>query len=144
MHRGPERGLVSLSLDVEVDPGPVRERGWLELRGQGGSTSRLVPSPCLDARVSGPAPVPEGAAARELSYLALDLIGLTRTEQDDLERHCSAALAKAAEIQQSAAPGTAGDLPGQLDRLCAFLTGRGPGRRPSPGMVRHHQRREPR
>src|SRR5579859_5484905 len=99
---------------------------WLELRGQDGSTSRLVPSPRPDARVSGPAPVPEGPAARKLSHLALDLIGLTRTDQEDMERHCSTALARAAEIQQSAAPGTAGDLPGQLTRLCAFLTGHGP------------------
>jgi hypothetical protein len=126
VHHGHERGLVSLSLEVAVDPVPARERGWLELRGQDGSTTRLVPSPRLDARVSGPAPVPEGPAARKLSYLALDLIGHTRTDQDDMERHCSAALARAAEIQQSAEPGTAGDLPGQLARLCAFLTGRGP------------------
>jgi hypothetical protein len=126
VHHGQERGLVSLSLEVEADPVPARERGWLELRGQHGSTTRLVPSPRLDARVSGVAPVPEGPAARKLSYLALDLIGLSRTDQDDLERHCSAALARAAEIQQPAGPGTAGDLPGQLARLCAFLTGRGP------------------
>jgi hypothetical protein len=125
-HPGQERGLVSLSLEVAVDPVPARERGWLELRGQDGSTTRLVPSPRLDARVSGPAPVPEGSAARKLSYLALDLIGRTRTDQDDMERHCSAALARAAQIQQSAEPGTVGDLPGQLARLCAFLTGRGP------------------
>jgi hypothetical protein len=126
VHHGQERGLVSLSLEVEVDPGPARERGWLELRGQDGSTTRLVPSPRLDARVSGLAPVPEGPAARKLSYLALDLIGRTRTDQEDMERHCPAALARAAEIQQSAEPGTTGDLPGQLARLCAFLTGRGP------------------
>jgi hypothetical protein len=59
VHHGQERGLVSLSLEVEVDPVPARERGWLELRGQEGSTTRLVPSPRLDARVSGQAPVPE-------------------------------------------------------------------------------------
>jgi hypothetical protein len=129
---GPERELVSLSLDVEVDPVPARERGWLELRGQDGSVARLVPSPRPDARVSGLAPLPEGPAARELSDLGLDLIGLSGIDQlipfdqDDMERYCSEALARAAEIQQSAAPGTAGDLPGQLARLCAFLTGRGP------------------
>jgi hypothetical protein len=121
-----ENGQVSLDLVVEVDPVPARERGWLELRGADGSPTRLVPSPRLDARVSGRAPVPEGPAARKLSYLALDLIGLTRTDQDDLVRHCSDALARAAEIQRSAEPGTVGDLPGQLARLCAFLTKRGP------------------
>jgi hypothetical protein len=43
-----------------------------------------------------------------------------------VERQCSAALARAAEIQQSGGPGAAGDLPGQLARLCAVLTGHGP------------------
>jgi hypothetical protein len=120
------RGLVSLRLGVE--PVPARERGWLELHGQHGSAARLVPSPRPDARVSGLAPVPEGPAARELSELALDLISLTRygIDQHDMKRDCSVALARAAEIQQSAQPGTVGDLPGQLARLCAFLTGRGP------------------
>jgi hypothetical protein len=121
-----ERGPVTLRLGV--DPVPARERGWLELRGQHGSAARLLPSPRPEARVGHPAPVPEGPAARKLSELALDLIGLTAygIGQDDMERRCSGALARAAEIQQSAAPGTVGDLPGQLARLCAFLTGRGP------------------
>jgi hypothetical protein len=124
--RGQGRGPVSLRL--AVDPVPARERGWLELRGLDGSAARLVPSPRPDARVSRLAPVPEGPAARELSGLALHLIGLTRygIHHDDMERYCSDALARAAEVQQSEEPGTAGALPGQLARLCDFLTGRGP------------------
>jgi hypothetical protein len=123
---GQEGGLVSLRLGV--DPVPARERGWLELRGQHGSAARLLPSPRPEARVGRPVPVPEGPAARKLSELALDLIGLTAygISQDDMERRCSGALARSAEIQRSAAPGAVGDLPGQLARLCAFLTGRGP------------------
>ena len=123
---GRERGPVSLRLGV--DPVPERARGWLELRGVDGSAARLVPSPRPDARVSRLVPVPEGPAARELSELALHLIGLTRlgADQDEMERYYSVALTRAAEIQQSAEPGAAGDLPGQLARLCAFLTGRGP------------------
>jgi hypothetical protein len=132
VYLGDERGPVSLSLDVDVDPVPARERDWLELRGPDGSTTRLVPSPRPDARVSRLAPVPEGPAARELSDLALNLLGfsgidqLIPFDQTEMERHCSAALARTAEIQQSAKAGTVGDLPGQLARLCAFLTGRGP------------------
>lgn len=132
VHPGQERGPVSLSLEVDVDPVPARERGWLELRGQDGSTTRLLPSRRLDARVSGLTQVPEGPAARELSDLALNLIGcsgvdpLIPFDQDEMERQCSAALARAAQIQQSAQPGSLGELPGQLARLCAFLTGRGP------------------
>ena len=122
------QGHGPVSLRLAVDPVPARERGWLELRGVDGSAARLVPSPRPAAQVSRLAPVPEGPAARELSGLALHLIGLTSygIDQDEMERYCSAALARAAEIQQSEEPGPAGALPGQLARLCDFLTGRGP------------------
>jgi hypothetical protein len=121
-----ERGPVSLRL--AVDPVPARERGWLELRGQDGSAARLVPSADPGARVSRLAPASAGPAARELSGLALDLICLQflGAGPDEVERQCSAALARAAEIRQTAGPGAAGDLPGQLTRLCAVLTGHGP------------------
>jgi len=124
--RGQERGLVSLRLGV--DPVPPRERGWLELRGQDGSAARLLPPARPDVRVSRPVPVPDSPAGRELSEQALMLIGLqlTGAGQDVVERYCSAALARAAEIQQSGGPGAAGDLPGDLARLCALLTGHGP------------------
>ena len=81
-------------------------------------------------------PVPEGSAARKLSYLALDLIGCSGIDQDEMERRCSAALARAAEIQQSVEPGTVGDLPAQLARLFSYRAR--PGRRSSPRMVQHH------
>ncbi len=121
-----ERRLVSLR--IGVDPVPARERGWLELRSQDGSVARLVLSARPQARVSRLAPVPGSPAVRELSGLALKLIGLqfARAGQDEVERQCSAALARAAEIQQSGEPGAAGDLPAHLDRLCAVLTGHGP------------------
>jgi hypothetical protein len=123
--RSRERGPVSLRL--AVDPVPARERGWLELRGQDGSAARLVPSADPGARVSRRAAAPE-SPARELSGLALDLIGLQflGAPPDEVERQCSAALARAAEIRQSGGPGAAGDRPGELARLCAVLTGRGP------------------
>jgi len=126
---GPDdSGLVSLW--AAVDPVPGRERGWLELRGQDGSATRLLPSTHPDARVSRLAPVPDSPAVRELSERALDLIGLqiigAGRNLVELEQQCSAALARAAEIQQSGGPDAAGDLPGQLARLCAFLTGHGP------------------
>jgi hypothetical protein len=46
--------------------------------------------------------------------------------QDLVQRYCSAALARAAEIQLASEPDAAGDLPGDLARLCALLTGHGP------------------
>jgi hypothetical protein len=56
------------------------------------------------------------------------LIGLklTGVGQDVLQRYCSAALARTSEVQVASEPHTAGDLPGQLDRLCALLLGHGP------------------
>jgi hypothetical protein len=118
-----ERGLVALRLGV--DPVPARERGWLELRGQDGSAARLVPSAHAYTRVSRLSPAPNSPEAWVLSQQALGLIGLqlTGAGQDEVERQCSAALARAAEIQQA---GVAGELPGQLARLCAVLTGHGP------------------
>jgi hypothetical protein len=126
VHRGHERGLVSLRL--VVDPVPARERGWLELRGQDGSATRLMPSAHPHTRVNRLTLMPDSPAGRELSERALWLIGLqfTGAGQDDVERECSAALARAAELQQYGGAGAAGDLPGQLARLCAVLTGHGP------------------
>jgi hypothetical protein len=122
---GPEGGLVSLHLGV--DPVPARERSWLELRGQEGSAARLLPSARPHTRVGRLTPVTASPAVRELSNLALMLISLHLTAQDDdVEQQCSQALARAAEIQRSGELGAAGDLPGQLAQLCAFLTGQGP------------------
>ena len=125
-HQGQKRGLVSLRLGV--DPVPARELGWLELRGQDGSATRLLPSAHVAARVSPLTPVPGNPAMRELSGLALRLIGLQLNERDQnaVERQCSSALARAAEIQQSSEHGATGDMPGHLARLCALLTGDGP------------------
>jgi hypothetical protein len=77
--------------------------------------------------VSRLAPAPGSPARRELSERALELIGLQLAgiETAEVERQCSAALARAAEIERSGRPG-AGDLPAQLARLCAVLTGNGP------------------
>jgi len=109
-----------------MDPAPARDRGWLELRGHDGSVARLVPSAHAFTRVSRLLPAPNGAAEWALSQQALGLIGLqlAGTGRDTMERYCSAALARAAELQQSVGP--RGDLLGQLDRLCAMLTGHGP------------------
>jgi hypothetical protein len=121
-----QRELVSLRLGV--DPVPARERGWLELRGQDGSAARLLPSARPDARMSRLAPVADSPAAQELSERALMLIGLQLkgADRNAMERYCSATLARVAEIQQSGEPGAAGNLPGHLARLCAWLTGQGP------------------
>jgi len=128
MSADPERQPELVSLLLTPDPVPARERGWLELRGPSGPAARLLPSPRPPTRVSGPAPVPGSPTRRELSKQALEITGLrlSGADPEDLERECAAALARAAEIQQSGEPAAAGDLPAQLTRLCAALTGHGP------------------
>jgi hypothetical protein len=70
----------------------------------------------------------DSPARRELQERARMLIGLklTGVGQDVLQRYCSAALARATEVQLGSEPGTGGDLPAHLARLCARLTGHGP------------------
>jgi hypothetical protein len=123
---GQERGLMSARLRVR--PVPPLGRGWLELRGQDGSAARLQPSPHPDVRVSRLAPMPDNAAQRELTEQARWLISLylTGTGQDAIAPYCSAALTRAAQLQQAGQPGAVGDLPAQLTTLCALLTGQGP------------------
>jgi hypothetical protein len=74
------------------------------------------------------APERDSPARRDLLERALMLIGLklTGADQDVLQRYCAAALARAGEIQLASEPGAAGDLPGDLARLCALLAGHGP------------------
>ena len=121
-----ERAPVSLRL--RVDPVPARERRWLELRGRDGAAARLVPSAHAYTRVGRLSPTPDSPEAWVLSRQALELIGLklNGAGQDEVELQCSAALARAAEIQQSGDPRVAGELPGQLARLCAVLTRHSP------------------
>jgi hypothetical protein len=96
-----------------------------ELLAAGGTT---VPVTRVGATVRRLGPVRDSPARRELQERALMLIGLklTGASQDVLQRYCSAALARTSEVQVGSVPGTAGDLPGQLARLCALLMGHGP------------------
>ena len=120
--QGQQHGLVWVRLGV--DPVPARDCGWLELRGQYGSAARLFAHPTV--RVSRLAPVSDGGVGRLLTDQALMLIGiqLSGAGQNAMERYCSRALARAAEVEQSGESGAA-ELHTYLARLCAVLTGRG-------------------
>jgi len=129
----PGRVRGPMELRLRLDPVPPRECSWLELRSSHGSAARLLPSARPGVRVSQLPPAPGSAAQRELSEQALSLIGLhlagvgqaTETE-DILSQHCSAALARTAEIRLSGELDTASELPDQIARLCAALTGQQP------------------
>jgi hypothetical protein len=119
-------------LRLGIDPVPPPECRWLELRTAGGSATRLLPSARPAVRITEPiSAAPANPLERELSELAEFIIGirLNTVGQDDpeheeyLRRQCSDALAKAAAAQQSGELDTASELPGELARLCAALTG---------------------
>lgn len=57
-------GGSSRLLHLRVEPVPERETEWIELRGQDGTTARLLPSPRAAARVSQPRPARVTAAGR--------------------------------------------------------------------------------
>jgi hypothetical protein len=125
---GRGRGRGPMSLRLAVSPVPPRELAWLELCGQAGSTARLRPSARLEVRVSPTVPAAGSSVEHELSQQALMLIGLHLAGVDGgaMERHCSSALARAAETQVSGESRDADTPADELARLCAVLTGHSP------------------
>jgi hypothetical protein len=122
---GQPRPAASLSLRVE--PVPARGVRWVELRGQDGTVVRLVPSARPAIRVGELTPILAGPAERELTELATWLIGHRLSGSGDgLGSECSRALARTQQIRRSGEPGAAGQLPDQVARLCAALTGSQP------------------
>jgi hypothetical protein len=125
---GRSEGLAEpVSVRFRLDPVPGRGVGWLELRSPAGAATRLQPSARPAVRVGPLTPIAVSPAARELSDQALWLIelqlsGTGEAAPDILRQRCSAALARAAEIQRSGELDPASVLPGQLRQLCAMLT----------------------
>jgi hypothetical protein len=129
----PDQARGPIMLDLRLDPVPARECGWIELRSQDGSATRLLPAVRLAVRVSQLAPASRSPAERELWDQALFLIelqpawtGRGAEDEDHLRRRCSAALARTAEVVQSGELDPGSELPDQLARLCASLTGHHP------------------
>jgi len=113
-----------LGVHFRLTPPPAREADWFELRGHNGSTVRLVPSPRATVHVSHLAPV--SAATNDLEDLARRLIGASLAGSSAGLRERSIALARAAAIRESGELDATSELPDQLARLCASLTGERP------------------
>ena len=114
-----------------LDPVPRPEVGWLELRRQDGTATRLLPSARPAVQMGQLTPVTVSPAERELTDQALSLIELHLASKgqladDILRQRCSAALAKMEEIRRSGGLDATGELPDQLRQLCAVLTQHGP------------------
>jgi hypothetical protein len=120
-----------MSVQLGLDPRPGRDVGWLEIRDEEGTATRLEPSPRSLARVSQVIPVPMSRAERTLldrmRWLVQLRLTTTREVTDDMiTRNCSAALAKTAEIQRTGELDPGSQLPDQLEKVCAVLTGQRP------------------
>jgi len=131
--RGEPAGPMSVRLGL--DPVPERGIGWLELRGQDGAATRLLPSARPSVRAGQLTATTLSRAERELSEHALDVIALHLGDdaaelEDAVRRRCSAALARAAEVRRSGELNPASALADQLTRLCAAVTGH----RPASGL----------
>ena len=120
----PDEEPESIRVVFRLEPAPAREAAWIELRAQGGPTTRLVTSPRAAVHVSDVTPV--SAAEKGLEDLARGLIGTRLAGWPVGLRQRSIALARAAAILESGELDAASELPGQLARLCASLTGERP------------------
>lgn len=70
-----KRGAPDRSVHLRADPVPGREAEWIELRGQDGTTARLLPSPRAAARIGQPGPVRVAAARRAVMPGAVPRVG---------------------------------------------------------------------
>ncbi|HTS99983.1 MAG TPA: hypothetical protein VMI33_25565 [Streptosporangiaceae bacterium] len=120
----PDEEPEPIRVIFRLEPAPAPEAAWIELRAQDGPTTRLVTSPRAAVHVSDVTPV--SAAEKDLEDLARGLIGTRLAGSPVGLRQRSIALARAAAIRESGELDAASELPGQLDRLCAWLTGERP------------------
>jgi hypothetical protein len=110
-------------------PGPHTR--WLELIGQNGTVTRLLPSAHAAARAGDVTPVTENPAERDLVRQARLItwiwLGAPAGPRVTYAREtCPSLLARTAQARQAGTLEPASELPDQLARLCAALTGQGP------------------
>ena len=77
-----------------LDPVPRREVGWLELRGQDGAATRLLPSARPAVQVGQLTPVAVSPAERELTDQALSLVELQLTSTGEPRKTSSGSIAR--------------------------------------------------
>lgn len=118
----PEPKPVGVTFGLQ--PAPRRDAAWIELRAQHGPATRMVASPRAAVHVSDITPAP--AAENDLEDLARWLIGIRLEGSPVGLRQRSIALARAAAIRESGELDAASELPDQLARLCASLSGERP------------------
>lgn len=121
-------GLPARSVRLKVDPVPGPGTGWIELRGQHGAATRLLPSARAAVQAGDLAPVAVSPAERELTDEALSLIALHLgpVQHERVRQRCAAALARTAQLQRSGELDPDSELADQITQLCSVLTGHRP------------------
>jgi hypothetical protein len=120
-----------IDFEFPVDPVPGPDARWLELAGQSGTATRLLPSARVIARAGEVTPVTGNPAERDLARHARSItwiwLGTPAGSRETYAREtCPWLLAKTTEARQEGALEPASELPDQMARLCAALTGQGP------------------
>jgi hypothetical protein len=120
----PDSAAWPQSVRVRLDPAPARETGWIEFRGRGGTSARLLPSAQSAARVGSPAAVTACPAERELLRHVQTLLLWSQSGPDDaalgplVRRSRSEILDQADRLRRSGELDPASEVPGQIAALC--------------------------
>ncbi len=117
-------------LEIRLEPAPPAEATWIELRGRGGSSARLVRGQQTQASLR-PVVALEGTPAeREVetlarSLLAFSIFGVKANHPEAMRQQCQRALSRATELRASPAPFVTGSMFEDLSHLCTVLQGEG-------------------
>ncbi|HUN31194.1 MAG TPA: hypothetical protein VMU95_04175 [Trebonia sp.] len=131
-------GIPWIDFEFPVDPIPGPDTRWLDLSGQGELATRLLPSARVTARAGEATPVTGNPVERDLARRAQLItwiwLGASAGSRDSYAREtCPSLLALTEQAQQAGTLEPASQLPDQLTRLCAALTGQAPADRlPAP------------
>jgi hypothetical protein len=121
-------GIPWIDFEFGVDPVPGPHTRWLELTGQNGTVTRLLPSARVAARAGDVTPVTENPAERDLVRQARLItwiwLGAPAEPRVSYARQtCPSLLARTAQARQAGTLEPTSELPDQIARLCAGLTG---------------------
>jgi hypothetical protein len=123
--------ISRIDFEFPVDPVPGPDTRWLELTGQSGRATRLLPSARVTARAGDATPVTGNPAERDLARHARSItwiwLGTPAGSRETYGRQtCPWLIAKTAEARQAGTLDPDSEFPDQMARLCAALTGQGP------------------
>jgi hypothetical protein len=136
-------GIAWIDFEFTIDPVPGPDTRWLELTGQSGTATRLLPSARVTARAGDVTPVTGSPAERDLARSVRTItwiwLGTPAGDRETYAREaCASLLASTAQARHEGAREPASGSPDQVARLCAALAGEGPaGALPAPwaGML---------